>query len=199
MFHRGKLARRILVPLAAAAALIAIVGVGSASRADNSTYRAASLDRSVHSAGGIPARVDGAVTTTIAATTPVAADTTDGTQLATPGNPTDDDVFSNQECNNGPEVGACFQRSGDRIWVWDGGDNGLVVRAHWSNWLWDGSSWVLYRNGDCKISWKGWGYCDKDFYEDSSANADGSTGSGVRVYACNWDCTNGYKWARNNK
>ncbi|OXM45470.1 hypothetical protein CFP75_30920 [Amycolatopsis alba DSM 44262] len=60
------------------------------------------------------------------------------------------------------------------------------VYARWSNWLWDGSSWRQYRQGECSISTQNtWGHCNKDFYEDSTnPNAFGGKGSGIRLSLC---------------
>lgn len=145
-------------------------------------------------AAAAPASPRGAVQVV---TDDVDAQSTDGTQYANPGSPSSLEVLEGTTCQAGDGVTACFQRYGDIVWVhnYSGGN---VVRAHWSNWLWDGDSWEFWRNGDCVMEWEGWGYCNKDFYEDSSVNAYGSTGSGIRVYPGNWDLDHGYKWVRNS-
>ena len=126
-----------------------------------------------------------------------AASTTDGFQWATKGTPSSSDLSG---CTTGYEVEICFAKYGDKVWV----RNSSLLSAeygHYSNWLRDNNSnWVFWRNGDCGVDFTGWGYCNKDFYEDSSHNALGGYGSGIRSYPCDYEfgCTSYYSWIRNN-
>lgn len=91
----------------------------------------------------------------------------------------------------------CFEKYGDKIWVASG--NGSLVMAYWSNWLWNGSSWQLYREGFCQTKSVQFGVCNKDFYEDSTyPNAYGSRGSGIRLSLCAGVCTPEI-WIRNDQ
>jgi hypothetical protein len=125
-----------------------------------------------------------------------AASTTDGFQWATKGTP----PSGLSGCTTGYEVEICFQKYGDKVWV----RNTSLLYAeygHYSNWLRDNNSnWVFWRNGDCGVDFNGWGYCNKDMYEDSSHNALGGYGSGIRLYPCDFEfgCTSYYTWVRNN-
>ncbi|MEH1163777.1 hypothetical protein V6V47_00155 [Micromonospora sp. CPCC 205539] len=105
-------------------------------------------------------------------------------------------------CVNGPNGRSCFQKYGDKIWVLDTYANGRGHFASWSNWLWDGNSWELYREGFCNngLTAGVWGYCDKEFYEDSTnPNPYGNKGSGLRISSCDAliGCSD-YFWIRNN-
>ncbi len=105
-------------------------------------------------------------------------------------------------------VTGCFQKHGDFIWVQDGEGDGYPVSIVWENYLRDADgNWRLYRDGECKnyLSAPNWGYCNKEFYEDqTSPNAIGGTGSGIRLYPCiisggYTGCSSSYKWLRNNE
>ena len=183
MLIKAKLVRRVLAPLATGAALVATVGAGSASATDNppSGYIAASQ--------------------VSAASTHVAPATATTVHKSKPGTPPSSVVdakwCSSYSYPSESDAHACFQRSGDVIWIDNAvGDN---VKAHWENWLENASgTWTFYRDGDCLSTTYGWGYCNEDFYEDSSHNADGGYGSGIRLYTCVGDCNPDYQWVRNN-
>ncbi len=106
----------------------------------------------------------------------------------------------NTDCSSGEGTYVCFQKDGDKIWVEDTAADGVSADGRWENYLWDGSNWTLYRQGAClnKLSYGHWGYCDKDFYEDTSTNHYGSKGSGIRLYPCGAICDADYQWIRNN-
>lgn len=80
-------------------------------------------------------------------------------------------------------VEACFQPYGDVLWVKDTG--GSAATAAWGNDLWTGSAWKRYRTGECDnhLGVGHWGYCTKEFYEDSSVSYHGGTGSGLWLWA----------------
>ncbi|MFE6870212.1 hypothetical protein ACFVFS_27120 [Kitasatospora sp. NPDC057692] len=107
-------------------------------------------------------------------------------------------VHSTGPCAESAAGEACFQMYGDQVYLVA---NTAGAYARWSNYLWNGSSWQLYRQGECSISVVGtWGHCNKDFYEDStSPNAYGSQGSGIRVAICtaSGNCS-AETWTRNN-
>jgi hypothetical protein len=127
-----------------------------------------------------------------------AASTTDGTQSATHGTPA---AGSLSGCTTGYHMEICFEKYGDKIWV-NNEDLLSSEYGHYSNWLRDSSgAWTFWRNGNCIVDYNGWGYCNKDFYEDSSYNVVGGQGSGVRLYPCDveFGCTSSlYGWVRNN-
>jgi hypothetical protein len=102
-------------------------------------------------------------------------------------------------CVSASGAKACFQKYGDKIWILDTSGTTYAAVAPWENYLWNGSSWQLYRTGNCynRLGKGVWGVCNKDFYEDSSTNAYGSTGSGLRLWAENLDWSD-YIWIRNN-
>ncbi len=80
---------------------------------------------------------------------------------------------------------ACFQTSGDKIWVYDFSADGLAAAGYWSNYLRDSAgNWVGYRTGECvnHLGAGHWGYCNYDFYEDTTHNPYDGYGSGVNVY-----------------
>jgi hypothetical protein len=131
-----------------------------------------------------------------AGTARASASTTDGAQRATKGTP----PSGLSGCIEEFPVEICFQKHGDKIWV---KNNSLttIEYGHYSNWLRDNNSnWVFWRNGDCRVEFTGWGYCDKDFYEDGTKNARHGYGSGVRLYPCDSysGCSSYYSWVRNN-
>lgn len=107
-------------------------------------------------------------------------------------------VYSTGPCAESSAGESCFQMYGDGIYLVA---NTSGAYARWSNYLWNGSSWQLYRQGECAISVTGtWGRCNKDFYEDSTyPNAYGSQGSGIRVAICSssGSCS-AETWTRNN-
>ncbi|MBA9050576.1 MULTISPECIES: hypothetical protein [Streptomyces] len=76
---------------------------------------------------------------------------------------------------------ACFQPYGDKLWV-----KGRAASADWENYLRDRTgAWKWYRTGSClnKLSGGRWGYCQVNFYEDTSKNPYGGKGSGIRLQA----------------
>ena len=97
---------------------------------------------------------------------------------------------------------ACFKKYGDTIIVLDKVDDSRAVWAQWSNWLWDGDEWQLYRHGYCmtNVNMSGnWGTCNKDFYEDSTYHALGNRGSGLRLAICDrFSGCSADIWIRNN-
>jgi hypothetical protein len=89
---------------------------------------------------------------------------------------------------------ACYEANGDIFWVKDTKADGHSATASWYNHLWNGSQWVLYREGSCvnKLGAGHWGTCNKDFYESSSTNPYGYThGSELEWYACVYDSADG--------
>ena len=168
MFHKGRLARRVLAPLAIGAALVATVGVGPAFGAG---------------AGSSPAAVAPMTSTTI--------------HYSKPGTPPSSVVDAKWCSSDANWAHACFQRHVDVIWV--DNNSGEHVKAHWENWIRNADGvWVFYRDGDCISTTWGWGYCNENFYEDSSQNADHGYGSGIRLYTCYGACDPNYQWVRNN-
>jgi hypothetical protein len=175
MFSEHNPARRVLVPLAAgvAAILAATLGVSTASAATTT-----SSQRSI--------------ATTVAA--PMAATTT---HYSKPGTPPSSVVDAKWCSSDHDWAHACFQRHGDVIWI--DNNSGEHVKARWENWLRNADgTWVYYRGGNCISTTWGWGYCNENFYEDSSLNAVGGHGSGIRLYTCYGVCDSNYQWVRNN-
>ncbi|MFB7496620.1 hypothetical protein ACFC09_18360 [Streptomyces sp. NPDC056161] len=88
---------------------------------------------------------------------------------------------------------ACFQKYGDKWWVKDTDPDGHSATASWKNTLWNGSAWILYRQGSCvnKLGAGKWGVCNKDYYEQSSKNYYGYPGSSLAWQACIYDSTAG--------
>lgn len=130
---------------------------------------------------------------------PAAAFETDTAVSANP--PLEIGNHESSVCKTMTGAAACFQKYGDVLWVEDTASNGASASVYWENYLWNGSSWVFWRQGKCVNSLGNlhWGKCDKDFYEDSTLNPLGSRGSGIRVYPCNGnDCSGSYLWLRNN-
>ena len=112
-------------------------------------------------------------------------------------------TFSSGQCAEIDASKACFEPSGDKIWVYDALADGKAAAGYWENYLRNSAGdWIIYRNGKCTnhLTAGTWGYCNYDFYEDTSLNADGDYGSGVRVYPCteNGAIGTGYAWVRNN-
>ncbi|MET9451768.1 hypothetical protein [Streptomyces cinerochromogenes] len=102
------------------------------------------------------------------------------------------DCLANAISRTGSE--ACFERYGDVLWVKDTSADGHSATNSWDNYLADsGGNWTLYRQGSCvnKLGSGKWGYCNKDFYENSSANAYGGRGSSVDYAACVYDSADG--------
>jgi hypothetical protein len=102
-----------------------------------------------------------------------------------------------------PTVGdGCFHRYGDQIYVEDTANNGYTTYVYYQLYLYTSAkTWKLRRAGQCYAHGvDSWGECDYDFYEDSTVNAYGGKGSGVRIYLCetNSGCSQYYKWVRNN-
>lgn len=183
--------------IAAAAASIGLLGASPASASVTNGLHADTAGASASQNSAMTVRNAREVSYTGRIATGVsAASTTDGFEWATKGTPPSD----LSGCTSGYEVEICFQKYGDKIWV----KNNSITNAQWghySNWLRDNNSnWKFWRNGDCGVDFIGWGYCDKDFYEDSTKNAKGGYGSGVRLYPCDGDygCTSYYGWVRNN-
>jgi hypothetical protein len=96
----------------------------------------------------------------------------------------------------------CFHRNGDLIYVKDTSGNGQAAYVYWENYLRTSSgTWKLRRYGTCTNYSVGVvGSCDYNFYEDTTLNAFGGHGSGVRVWICQKGsgCTSNYVWVRNN-
>ena len=113
-------------------------------------------------------------------------------------------TFGSGQCKKVDVSIACFEPSGDKIWVYDSLADGQAAAGYWKNYLKDSAgSWKhLHRYGQCTnhLSAGHWGYCNYDFYEDASRNAYGGYGSGVRVYPSteNGVKGGGYAWVRNN-
>ncbi len=129
-----------------------------------------------------------------------ASASTDGNQSAkaAAGPPT----FGSDICEENEASTTCFEPYGDKIWVYDAKADGKAAAGYWQNYLEDSAgNWHLYRDGQCvnHLSEGHWGYCNYDFYEDTSHNAEGGYGSGVRVYPCIENGVIGdYVWVRNN-
>ncbi|MFF9771884.1 hypothetical protein ACF1GT_35840 [Streptomyces sp. NPDC014636] len=88
---------------------------------------------------------------------------------------------------------ACFERYGDVLWVEDTAADGHSATNSWSNYLFDSSgNGHLYRQGSCvnKLGAGHWGYCNKDFYENSTPTPYG-TGSEIDYAGCVYDSEDG--------
>src|SRR4051812_36210402 len=173
MFHTKKLAERLLVPVAGGAAVLVLVGILGVGAASATTGRVASSQAGV--AGGEPVSTDAA---------PMGSTTIRYTKIGTPPS----SIVKAKYCSSDAHwAHACFARVGDVIWV--DNNSGEHVKARWENWLRDSRGvWEAYRVGDCiSLNW-GWGYCNENFYEDSSRNAYGGRGSGIRLYTCYAAC-----------
>ncbi|MFD2078576.1 hypothetical protein SAMN05421678_11367 [Actinopolymorpha cephalotaxi] len=103
--------------------------------------------------------------------------------------------FASGECVTGRGSKVCFKRHGDVIWV-----QSTAGDARWENWLRNSTGWHKWRSGECTNTHIGWGYCNKDFYEDSSKNILGGYGSGLRLQSCpvNTGYCSPQIWIRNN-
>ncbi len=134
----------------------------------------------------------------LASASPASA-STDGNQSATAGTPPQ---LDSAQCHEIDASVACFEPSGDKIWVLDHKADGKAAAGYWENYLRDSAGdWIIYRNGQCTnhLTAGNWGYCNYDFYEDTSSNADGGKGSGIRVYPCTeTGPITSYTWVRNN-
>lgn len=113
-------------------------------------------------------------------------------------------TWASGQCYTNSTVKACFQPYGDKIWVLDTASDGYAGNASWENLLRNSSgAWDtrVYRSGNCAnhLTANHWGYCNYDFYEDTTTNAFGGQGSGIRVFpwAANAGQT-GYAWVRND-
>ncbi|MEV4624775.1 hypothetical protein AB0J90_00595 [Micromonospora sp. NPDC049523] len=102
------------------------------------------------------------------------------------------------DCIGTQELDGCFKKYGDQ-WGSQSWSSG-TTRLEWQNQLWNGSRWVLYREGVCinNLGLGEPGVCNKDYYEDSSLNAYGSYGSRVRMSLCNTTCSGWSSWLYNN-
>ncbi|MEV7871547.1 hypothetical protein AB0P17_36855 [Streptomyces sp. NPDC088124] len=96
---------------------------------------------------------------------------------------------ADQVCATATGAVGCFVKYGDKFIVEDTASDGYSAAVVWANYLWDGSSWQLYRTGLC-YNPEGAGTmvtCNKDFYEDSSTNAYGAKGSVLDFQACTYN------------
>ncbi|MFF7791581.1 hypothetical protein [Streptomyces sp. NPDC007991] len=86
----------------------------------------------------------------------------------------------------------CFTRYGDKWSIQDSLAEGDQTFIYWENWLWNGSSWMPYRYGECSnnLGAPNWGACNKDYYESSSTNYYKDQGSRVRFQTCRRDLLN---------
>ncbi|MGQ4515417.1 hypothetical protein [Streptomyces sp. DW26H14] len=93
---------------------------------------------------------------------------------------------------------ACFQPYGDILWVYGRGHD-----ANWENHIRNSSgAWQEYRVGSCMNALSGnrWGYCNKNFYEDTTKNKYGGKGSGIRLQAeADGKNVSSQIWIRNNR
>ncbi|MFI5924760.1 hypothetical protein ACIA3K_02140 [Micromonospora sp. NPDC051543] len=110
-------------------------------------------------------------------------DPADEWNYATPGSPPSDLICATHKQGNVNAKG-CLRLYGDQWWSVNvrGEDMYLV----WKNTLWNGASWVLYREGTCfnDLGAGSWGVCNKDYYENSSVNAFGYKGSELIFQVC---------------
>lgn len=69
-------------------------------------------------------------------------------------------------CNAYSKVEICYEKSGDKWWVRDNDADGASAGVLWRN-VRNGAN---YRSGLCfsSLSAGAWGYCNKNYYEDSS-------------------------------
>ena len=177
MSHQRKPVRRALVSLAigVVAVLVATIGGGAAFATSDGTRAATSL----------------------ATSTDVTPMTSTTIHYSKPGTPPSSVVDAKWCSSDADWAHACFQRHGDVIWV--DNNSGEHVKVRWENWLKNADgTWVFYRDGDCVSTAWGWGYCNENFYEDTSHNAAGGHGSGIRLYTCCGECDPNYQRVRNN-
>jgi hypothetical protein len=103
----------------------------------------------------------------------------------------------------------CFTRYGDVWAIQDSFGDTYQTFIYWENWIRDGASWRPYRYGECSnnLGAPNWGKCNKDYYESSSTNFYGGTGSRIRFQVCRrqpWATTcnpgsiNDAAWINNN-
>jgi len=81
----------------------------------------------------------------------------------------------------------CFDRQGDKFYVYAGNQPDGYPRVYWTNDLKNAAgTWVPYRTGVCYGEYyrDSTVLCDKDFYENSTVRP-GGTGSRIRFYY--WD------------
>jgi hypothetical protein len=76
-----------------------------------------------------------------------------------------------------PRVRACWEASGDKIWVQNLDNAGFESVVYWANYYPNDAR--LYRNGKClnKLPDGQWGICDKNMYETSL----------IKFKVCDWD------------
>jgi hypothetical protein len=76
-----------------------------------------------------------------------------------------------------PRVQACWEASGDKIWMRNIDNSGFEGVLYWSNYYPNDAN--LYRNGKClnKLPDGQWGVCNKDMYENSL----------IKFKVCDWD------------
>jgi hypothetical protein len=107
----------------------------------------------------------------------------------------------NTDCYYGPRATVCFEKTGDKIWVEDVDPDGWAAVGYWQNFLRDSSgNWNNpWREGRCtnNLTYGHWGYCNKDFYEDTTYNPYDGWGSGIRLWDCSRGCY-GSAWVRND-
>lgn len=138
-----------------------------------------------------------------------AGPTTGESDTAVAGTPPNGLAFNDSYCSDGYDLAgnwvstACFEPYGDKIWVYDARSDGHAADGYWMNWLVDGTTgkWTAYRDGDCwnSLTAGHWGYCNKDFYENSSLNYYNGYGSGIRIYAqTSVTISDTYQWVVND-
>ncbi len=141
----------------------------------------------------------------LAGASTASASTGDTAVAGTPPIFTSDECATNSATYAGKPVSftACFEPYGDKIWVYDGGADTYPAYGAWDNYLKDSAgNWTIYRSGTCvnHLGAGHWGYCNYDFYEDSTYNADYGYGSGVRVYpGTDYLGIGPYAWVRNSE
>jgi hypothetical protein len=143
---------------------------------------AAAAGRTAAAAPAAGARSSAASTPAGAPMASPAAASSEEVDTATAGSP---DFGSHSACSATEAAEGCFVTYGDHLWVRDAAPDGLVASVYWENRLWNGSSWILWRNGRCEnhLGSGKWGGCNKDFYENGT-NPNGIGGKGSEV--CVW-------------
>ena len=82
----------------------------------------------------------------LASASPASA-STDGNRSATAGTPPQ---LDSAQCHEIDASVACFEPSGDKIWVLDHKADGKAAAGYWENYLRDSAGdWIIYRNGQC--------------------------------------------------
>ncbi|MEV5148186.1 hypothetical protein AB0L14_28285 [Streptomyces sp. NPDC052727] len=96
---------------------------------------------------------------------------------------------ADQVCATASGAEGCFVKYGDKFTVADTKSDGYSAAVSWDNYLWDGSHWRLYRSGGCYNSAGAGttGFCNYDFYENTSTNAYGAKGSKLVFQACTYN------------